>query len=305
MSCVYVMSNQAFSGLLKIGFTTRSPYDRAQELSQSTGVPSKYILELIINTDEPEKLERLIHSKLRKYHYNKEFFRCSVQKCVFTIKEFLDANPTYASKVWGQAADTHLTAKEIEHVSAARAAQKLEVEKEAQKLKDKLLEINMFVTGNMSKYLDLAKTYNSIIVKHRRIADKIMASDAVEGVKIIGRFGFVMSIPITAPALLAYYYAKDPIKKLIGINSDNERQRSAPSKIDLTRNEITNCNKFLAMDLQMRDFHESTSEFCHSNRNRNVLNEFKYNFEDKVPDQIVFSSEGYRFDEMFRYHYQN
>ena len=39
---VYVLQNPAFPHLLKIGFTTRTPEERAEELSRHSGVPTPY-----------------------------------------------------------------------------------------------------------------------------------------------------------------------------------------------------------------------------------------------------------------------
>ncbi|MBL4747578.1 MAG: GIY-YIG nuclease family protein [Magnetovibrio sp.] len=42
---VYIMSNPSMPGLLKIGCTTRTPEERANELHQATGVPGKFTVE--------------------------------------------------------------------------------------------------------------------------------------------------------------------------------------------------------------------------------------------------------------------
>ena len=39
---VYVLQNPAFPHLLKIGFTTRTPEERAEELSRHSGVPTLF-----------------------------------------------------------------------------------------------------------------------------------------------------------------------------------------------------------------------------------------------------------------------
>lgn len=42
---VYILSNAAMPGLLKIGKTTRTPDERARELARGTGVPGPYTVE--------------------------------------------------------------------------------------------------------------------------------------------------------------------------------------------------------------------------------------------------------------------
>ena len=74
---VYCLSNPDYiTNLYKIGFTQKNPKVRANEL-YSTGVPSEFTIEFIIETPDGKLLEKLIHDKLKKYRINKnrEFFK--------------------------------------------------------------------------------------------------------------------------------------------------------------------------------------------------------------------------------------
>jgi hypothetical protein len=77
---VYCLSNPDYSeNLYKIGFTTNNPMRRAEEL-YSTGVPSNFVIEIIIKTSNGKLLEKMIHNKLKHYRHNtqREFFRIPI-----------------------------------------------------------------------------------------------------------------------------------------------------------------------------------------------------------------------------------
>ena len=84
---VYCLSNPDYSeNLYKIGFTN-NPQRRVEEL-YSTGVPSNFVIEFIIQTPDGKKLERIIHEKLKNYRTNthREFFRIPMT----TLKNILE-----------------------------------------------------------------------------------------------------------------------------------------------------------------------------------------------------------------------
>lgn len=83
---VYVMSNLAMQGIVKIGFSTKDPILRAKEL-EGTGLPHRFIVEYSMLVDEPYKVEQYIHNHLSYCHENKEFFRIEATKAISTLKE--------------------------------------------------------------------------------------------------------------------------------------------------------------------------------------------------------------------------
>ena len=58
---IYILSNPAMPGVLKIGFTTRSVDQRASEISSSTGIPEPFNVEFWQITEMPEIVENAIH----------------------------------------------------------------------------------------------------------------------------------------------------------------------------------------------------------------------------------------------------
>ena len=96
--------------LYKIGFTN-NPLKRAEEL-YSTGVPSDFEIEFIIQTTDGNLLEQMIHTKLIDYRNNshREFFRISMTtlknilenemklSLITDVKTYLDINDTSAKE---------------------------------------------------------------------------------------------------------------------------------------------------------------------------------------------------------------
>lgn len=86
---IYILSNPAFPGLLKIGQTQQIPDERALELF-TTGVPSSFELEFYCITDAAQALEAAVHHSLSSYRQDKsrEFFRVPVAQARKAILDF-------------------------------------------------------------------------------------------------------------------------------------------------------------------------------------------------------------------------
>ncbi len=72
---VYILVNSSLPNLVKVGYTTKSPTERASELS-STGVPNKFIVAYSVFVSDCVEVERLIHDLLKDCRHNqdREFF---------------------------------------------------------------------------------------------------------------------------------------------------------------------------------------------------------------------------------------
>lgn len=86
---VYVLTNPAFPGLVKVGHTARHPETRAAELSNVTGVPARFAVAYAHQVKDHEALEGLTHGRLDAYrtNANREFFRCSVGQACHIIEQ--------------------------------------------------------------------------------------------------------------------------------------------------------------------------------------------------------------------------
>jgi hypothetical protein len=80
---VYFLVNSAMPGLVKIGQTQGSIFDRLNEL-QTTGVPIPFTLGALFLVNDSKACERAIHQALRMYRENgrREFFRISLGEAI-------------------------------------------------------------------------------------------------------------------------------------------------------------------------------------------------------------------------------
>jgi T5orf172 domain len=82
---IYVLSNQAMPGLVKIGFSTKDPMLRVQELS-GTGLPYAFHVEYDALVHDPRAIEQQVHQDLAAHREAKEFFRIDVSTAVAVIR---------------------------------------------------------------------------------------------------------------------------------------------------------------------------------------------------------------------------
>ncbi len=85
---VYVLSNQAMPGLLKVGYSMNDPVIRAKQLA-GTGIPQKFVLEFDLLVHQPKELEKKLHKALLQYSAGREFFRIQLQEAVKIINAVL------------------------------------------------------------------------------------------------------------------------------------------------------------------------------------------------------------------------
>ena len=78
---VYLLTNEAMPGWVKLGKTEKSPSERARELF-NTSVPFRFDVAFAIKVPNPENLEDLLHEELDAYRpdANREFFSIPLQR---------------------------------------------------------------------------------------------------------------------------------------------------------------------------------------------------------------------------------
>ena len=76
-SWVYVLKNPTMPGLLKIGSTSKSPDERAKQISRGTGVALPFNVVYAFRCFNAERLERELHKYFKSNRTNnqKEFFQ--------------------------------------------------------------------------------------------------------------------------------------------------------------------------------------------------------------------------------------
>jgi hypothetical protein len=82
---VYCLTNSLMPGICKVGFTTRSPYDRLKELC-GTNLPEDWEVEWAYPFSNPNNIEKSIHKDMNKYRIrsDREFFKLA-SKDVYKI----------------------------------------------------------------------------------------------------------------------------------------------------------------------------------------------------------------------------
>ncbi len=82
---VYVMSNKAMPGLVKVGYSMKDPEARADEL-QHTGSPFRPEVEFEAMVEEPRDVEQRAHRALQNCLEAKEWFRCTPEQAVVALR---------------------------------------------------------------------------------------------------------------------------------------------------------------------------------------------------------------------------
>lgn len=98
---LYLLINPAMPGLVKIGMTTRSPEERAQELA-STGVPMPFHVAAAWAVDNVRAAERDAHAALARYRVSdqREWFRLSVPAAIKALGRSTQAKPSLTRRLW-------------------------------------------------------------------------------------------------------------------------------------------------------------------------------------------------------------
>jgi predicted transport protein len=86
---IYVLFNPSFRrDLFKIGKTTKTPEERAREISLATGVPRDFEVIYEERVNDCDTAERLIHQRLNKHRSssNREFFELPLKEIIRVVR---------------------------------------------------------------------------------------------------------------------------------------------------------------------------------------------------------------------------
>ena len=94
---VYVLTNEAMPGLVKIGITTDEIATRISSLSSATGVPLPFECYFAAEVANAAKLEKILHQLFSENRINpkREFFRVEPERVILAISigEFTEVTP--------------------------------------------------------------------------------------------------------------------------------------------------------------------------------------------------------------------
>lgn len=96
---VYILSNPCMPGLIKIGMTENDVFQRAAELSASTGVPQPYAVEAYTACQDPRQSESALHALFEtKRKPNREFFEIQLREALLALCEVGGKPPDFLSE---------------------------------------------------------------------------------------------------------------------------------------------------------------------------------------------------------------
>ena len=90
---IYILLNRAFQNdHYKIGMTTKTPEERARELSGATGVPRDFEVLYAQRVSDCNRAEQLLHQRLHQYRSasNREFFQIPLKAAIKALEEVAD-----------------------------------------------------------------------------------------------------------------------------------------------------------------------------------------------------------------------
>jgi hypothetical protein len=88
---LYILTNPHMPRLVKIGYTDRTPGERASELSGATGVPGSFVVERSWQLAEAQSWERRVHRALAQHRVSGEHFELAANEAVRRTTELLRA----------------------------------------------------------------------------------------------------------------------------------------------------------------------------------------------------------------------
>ena len=97
---VYILANQAFPRLVKVGRTTKDPEARARELSSGSGVPAPFTVEWSALVNDCHGAERCIHQQLddARARRDREFFEIPLHEAISIASRVAAQFPCEAPK---------------------------------------------------------------------------------------------------------------------------------------------------------------------------------------------------------------
>ncbi len=87
---IYILINPSLpTNMLKIGATSRTPEERAKELSEGTGIPTEYVVAYDESVSDWKLAEQAIHKRLeqKRVRNNREFFSIPLKEAITVVSE--------------------------------------------------------------------------------------------------------------------------------------------------------------------------------------------------------------------------
>jgi hypothetical protein len=167
---IYILVNPAMQGVVKIGKTTRTPEDRAKELSVATGVPFDFHVGYEKLVKDCDLAENLIQEKLKEKRTakNREFFTLSLKEAIQAVAKIIDDEQLGISEktMWdykflGQYFKTATDlVEQFSKMEIAWEDAKIHIEK-----------------GYIQKWLEETKDFDALVQIHKAVDAKYVSND--------------------------------------------------------------------------------------------------------------------------------
>ena len=114
---VYILTNQAMPGLVKIGMTTNNDVKERMNELFTTGVPAPFHCVKAVKSVKHKEVEKALHKALRKnrYHSNREFYEIEADHLSDLLDELGDKDVTPKPDVVAEAAGSHTSKRSKKH----------------------------------------------------------------------------------------------------------------------------------------------------------------------------------------------
>ena len=89
---IYILENKGQPGILKIGYTDRTPQQRVKEINGGTGVITPWYIVNAFSCKAPSHIESIVHAQLNQYHVNKEGFAVNASHAEELITQIIQEN---------------------------------------------------------------------------------------------------------------------------------------------------------------------------------------------------------------------
>lgn len=169
---VYLITNEAMPGLIKIGYTLKTPDERARDLA-GTGNPYEYTVKYAVLTKNPRELEIKLHKQFANDRAGKEWFNLSAAKVAGFIR--LEVGSDIKNEIKNFLTDGEIAAEK-------QARQNLKIKQQKQE------EANRFASEKQ-KFLNEQRR------KQQNLREKHIEKDVFMGIIIGGFIGVIWGWP--------------------------------------------------------------------------------------------------------------
>jgi tetratricopeptide (TPR) repeat protein len=208
---IYIVINESYKGLVKIGRSSRPPEERAKELSRPTGVPTRFHVAYEEFVADCHLAEKLVHKRLEQHRVNqrREFFEVALKEAIKVVAEVADeiGAGTGASLPSPEVIVYSLVQKALALHTQGRLEEARSVASDAMQIwLDEVDGYNLYLPAGEGLVDEIDAVHDEIVRRFRQafLTDALESADPELAVRI-GYFPCVLPLDIKEPtARLGY-----------------------------------------------------------------------------------------------------